>query len=234
MEYGYWGFKGLGEISRQVAAYLGLPLTEYNPQSREEWATKKSTIGADFPNLPYLKDGDYVVTESQAIPAYLALKANRGDLLGEGIKEQTQIRTLDGVLQDIRIALFKAIFAPTDKKEETAKLFEQGSSVYNKLTQISEFLGTKDFLLGHLTLADFHLAFIIETVALIALSFDVVSPLSTLVNLRTHWTRVSNLEGVKEFAAARAAVPIIPAAFAGFDFKTVADLKAHHTITTIA
>jgi hypothetical protein len=36
-----------------------------------------------FPNLPYLKKGDLVVTESQAIIAFICYESGRYDLLGK-------------------------------------------------------------------------------------------------------------------------------------------------------
>jgi hypothetical protein len=35
------------------------------------------TLGLDFPNLPYVIDGKYKISESAAVGEYMALKANR-------------------------------------------------------------------------------------------------------------------------------------------------------------
>ena len=77
MKIGYWGhLKGLGEHIKFVAVYTNTPFEEVG--HGEEWfATVKSSIDLKFPNLPYLIDGDFSLTESQAIPYYIALKANR-------------------------------------------------------------------------------------------------------------------------------------------------------------
>ena len=39
-------------------------------------------LKSDFPNLPYLKDGDTAITESYAIAHYLCYKTKKDNLLG--------------------------------------------------------------------------------------------------------------------------------------------------------
>ncbi len=39
-------------------------------------------MGFDLPNLPYLVDGSYKLTESNAIENYIILKSNKLELLG--------------------------------------------------------------------------------------------------------------------------------------------------------
>ena len=51
--------------------------------SREAWTSVKPTLGLDFPNLPYLFDGDVKLTETTAVHRYLADKY-APNLLGDG------------------------------------------------------------------------------------------------------------------------------------------------------
>lgn len=44
--------------------------------------SEKFNLGLDFPNLPYFIDGDYKITETLAIHAYIAEKWNP-ELLGK-------------------------------------------------------------------------------------------------------------------------------------------------------
>ena len=51
--------------------------------SKESWTTVKNSLGFDFPNLPYVIDGDTKLTETVAVHRYLADKF-APDLLGIG------------------------------------------------------------------------------------------------------------------------------------------------------
>jgi glutathione S-transferase len=48
---------------------------------RSQWTDVKPTLGLDYPNLPYLIDEDFKLTESMAIMKYIAAKW-RPELLG--------------------------------------------------------------------------------------------------------------------------------------------------------
>ena len=210
-----------------VAAYCGAQLNEYNPGSREEWfGTKKAQVGGDFPNLPYLKDGDFVLTESSAIPVYIALKHNKADLLGNNEAEKGQVRMLEGVIGDIRTNVFKILFAPGEKKEEFKKLFEAGGVVHTKAGYLTKYLGSKPFLVGHVTLADFYLVYITQVVGSLASSLGLACPLCSHENIKALCGKLTSLPGVKEHTEKRAAVPYVPSQMVGFEFKTLKDMTA--------
>ena len=226
MEFGYWEVKGQGEISRLVIAYLGLDVKEVNPK-REEWfGGQKTEIGGDFPNLPYLKDGDFVITESSAIPVYLALKANKPELLGTGAKEQAQVREIEGVISDINQAVYKTIFQKTDYKNSIVKAFEEGGVLHTKIQYLSKFLGEKEFLLGHITLADFALTNSIRVSRALAASFDLESPYDKHPNLKSTEKKITELAGVKELLEKRKSIAYIPAQYTDFKFLNDAEVQS--------
>jgi len=77
---GYWSLRGgpRGNVNRYILHYAEVDYTEKrydivnNPQ---EWgAQDKMTLGLDFPNLPYIIDGDFSMTESKAITYYICDK----------------------------------------------------------------------------------------------------------------------------------------------------------------
>lgn len=89
--FGYWGVKANGEISRLTLALSGAEYTEWNPKSPQEWGEKKSTLKTPYPNLPFLEHGGFVLTESGAVPWYIA-RMFRSDLAGVNPKEEALIR----------------------------------------------------------------------------------------------------------------------------------------------
>ena len=82
MEIGYCGIDGVIKPAKRVISHWNLQAEEYVPATREELGAKKQQYLADSrPNLPCLKDGDYFLTESGVIAAYLCIKDVREDLL---------------------------------------------------------------------------------------------------------------------------------------------------------
>ena len=203
MEIGYWDVKGRLEPIRWLVGYLGLPVkwTEHEFKTYQNWFASKGTIGLDFPNLPYLKDGDFNATESEAIPLYLINKSGKVDLLGNNFKEASQIRQIEGVLSDIKNDMYKSMYIGTDAasiKVSFGKSVEPGSLMATKIGQLSKFLGDKEYLLGHLTYADFIVAYWLELISVISLSLEVDSPFKPFENLCKLSHRVKALPGVKE------------------------------------
>jgi glutathione S-transferase len=55
-----------------LLSYTGTPFNEVAYTTPEKWfGEDKQSIGFDFPNLPYLIDGDFKLTESSAIAKYI-------------------------------------------------------------------------------------------------------------------------------------------------------------------
>ena len=72
--FGYWHVRGLGQVSRLLLSYTNTPFKEviYRSEEYQKWFEEdKKSIGFDFPNLPYLIDGDFKLTESAAIAKYI-------------------------------------------------------------------------------------------------------------------------------------------------------------------
>lgn len=153
---GYWGIRGLGQSIRLLLAYTGLKFTEKQYNAPEEWFGKdKDSLGLAFPNLPYLIQGDFKLTESTAIVHYVPLIGNKPELLGKTIEDQALVNQILGVLSDI--------FTPTVQlcmnekfNEEKEKVFAE--KVKSKADHIHKFINGKEWALGYLTVVDFKLA----------------------------------------------------------------------------
>lgn len=84
----YWGIRGLAQTIRHLLAYSGVDFEDFSYTEGDVWFKEdKLHLGLDFPNLPYLIDGEYNITESSAIQRYVIQKWGRADLLGKNIKD---------------------------------------------------------------------------------------------------------------------------------------------------
>ena len=67
---GYWPIRAgpRGNINRHVLYYKGVDFEDKRyDMGSQEWPSAKQTLGLDFPNLPYLIDGDLRISESKAV-----------------------------------------------------------------------------------------------------------------------------------------------------------------------
>ena len=74
VQIGYWNIRGLAAGMRYMMKYMGQEYEMVGYQQGEApdydsscWKDVKFTLGLEFPNLPYLIDGDFKLTETVAI-----------------------------------------------------------------------------------------------------------------------------------------------------------------------
>jgi len=108
----------------------------------------------DFPNLPYLIDGDLKITESKAIERYIIARSGNKELLGKNLHDSAKVNEVLGVLDDIRTAVSKLFY----DQEWESKLKETWEKVKVKFDYLEKFIGNKDWTFGYLTLPDFLIA----------------------------------------------------------------------------
>uniref|UniRef100_H2ZQB3 glutathione transferase n=1 Tax=Ciona savignyi TaxID=51511 RepID=H2ZQB3_CIOSA len=154
---GYWDIRGRGQSIRLMLEYLGLDYDEirYPRGDAPEfdcsiWLADKFKLGMDFPNLPYLIDGDTRITESWAIMKHLGYKDN---LLVPGNKEQqTRCNMAEGVLEDFRVR-FARLCYNQNFENLTSEYLEY---MHTKLNYLDKFLDGSKWLVGaKLTYVDF-------------------------------------------------------------------------------
>ncbi len=78
IKLGYWGIRGRGQILRLALAYTEAQWENVAYTDPAQWFGKdKNSLGLDFPNLPYLIDGDLKISESSAILRYIAARSEK-------------------------------------------------------------------------------------------------------------------------------------------------------------
>ncbi|GAV06459.1 hypothetical protein RvY_16446-2 [Ramazzottius varieornatus] len=108
MTLGYWDCRGLVQPIRYLLEHVG---QEYDYKCYtfgndidtmfSSWYSQKPTIELDFPNLPYLIDGDIRLTETVAILHHLGRKF---ELVAQSDLDQRTQDMFDGILNDLASA----------------------------------------------------------------------------------------------------------------------------------
>ncbi|EDK31763.1 glutathione S-transferase, amine-terminal domain protein (macronuclear) [Tetrahymena thermophila SB210] len=157
---GYWNLRGYAQPIRLLLEYLQVEYKDklYHENGEEWFNTDKQELKTNFPNLPYLIDGDVVVTESIVIPIYLAKKFKKYELIGQnndGSFNQNEIIFLEilSILKDLRDTLNSSARVPSFKQEKD-KIFNEKFNV--TFEKIKKQLGENKFLLGNLSYIDFY------------------------------------------------------------------------------
>ncbi|XP_026533700.1 glutathione S-transferase 2-like isoform X1 [Notechis scutatus] len=174
---GYWDIRGLAHTIRMLLEYTKTPYKDKyyvlggKVQDNEleseniskqvgmlgivpnmdmtDWTSVKEKLGLDFPNLPYLIDGDRKISQSNAILRYIARKHN---MCGETEEETIKIDMLENHLMDFRLGFAKLCYSPDFEKLKPDYL----ELLPGKLKLFSQFLGDRQWFVGRkLTYIDF-------------------------------------------------------------------------------
>merc|ERR1711957_381297 len=108
MEVGYWKIRGLGAPLRMMCAFKEEEVTHYAANSGEMWfGSKKPELAASnsLINLPFIVDGEQVITQSNSCMLYLGQKLQI-DAPANAIKNH---QALDQVM-DLRNDVIKIVY----------------------------------------------------------------------------------------------------------------------------
>lgn len=152
----YWDIRGLAQPARLLLAYTGTEFEDKHyvcgpPPNYDKtcWFGVKESLGLDFPNLPYLIDGDKKITQSNAIMRYLGRK---NGLDGKTEDEKIRVDMMENESMDFRNGLVRLVYAPDFEQKRP----EYVKDVQTKLTRFSAFLGGRKWFAGDsLTFPDF-------------------------------------------------------------------------------
>ena len=221
MEFGYYNIKGIAEPLRWIFLHFGLNVTEWNPVDQADWEKKAETLGP-LASMPYLKDGDLVISETSNIPStipyYLIEKAGKPEFLGTNSTERAQVSMVDNILADIRQKCFNILELPAgaDHKSEIQALFCENGPVYKRIKELSDMLSEKEFMLGQLTFADLMMTFTARFTGAVCYSLLGYSPYARFNNIVALMARVSNFPGIKQRLDSATNAPYLPADIVSF------------------
>ncbi|CDW91671.1 glutathione s-transferase [Stylonychia lemnae] len=192
---GYWKIRGLASQVRHVFNYCKVDFNDVQYEqgdapeySRDCWMSVKESIGLEFPNLPYLVDGDVKITESQAILRYVVNKYGP-HLNGKTPEEQAQVDQLYLILVDIKAFASGNCYSTGDKELITKNSID-------KLAAVDRHLKGKKYCVGdYITFVDFQ---IIETMDLLNFCSD-NRVFETYPDLKALYERICDVPEIKEY-----------------------------------
>ena len=189
---GYWGIQGLAHPVRLLLSYFKVPFEEVQYLEKDEWFGKdKPALKSWAPSIPYIKDGEVVLTESLALTQYAAGKCGNSDLLGKNDIDQIRVFQLWSIIKDLGNAYIPIVWKDDFEtiKDETIK-----TKVVPILAKLSKALGEQEYPLGYLTWADFWAVFFLDT--LVRMSPEV---LKDYPNLQKYHDRIYANEGIQAY-----------------------------------
>ncbi|XP_057296514.1 glutathione S-transferase Mu 5-like isoform X3 [Hydractinia symbiolongicarpus] len=156
----YWKIRGLAQPARLL---LGYTKTDFQDKlyevgdgptyDRSCWFDVKDTLGLDFPNLPYLIDGDIKITQSNAVMRYLGRKSKMD---GETEIEKVRVDIMENQAMDFRNGFVKFLYWSKTAEEYEQKRQSYIENIVSLLKKFDNFLnGRKFFASDKLTFVDF-------------------------------------------------------------------------------
>ncbi|XP_062396418.1 glutathione S-transferase Mu 1-like [Sardina pilchardus] len=144
----YWDMRGLAQPIRLLLEYTA---TKYEDKfyvcgeapnyDKSCWLDIKFKLGMDFPNLPYLVDGDRKIVQSNAIMRYIARKHN---LCGETEDEKVRVDILENQAMDFRNEFVTLCYNTEYEKMKPGYM----KKLPETLKLFSDFLGDRKWFAG--------------------------------------------------------------------------------------
>ena len=147
---GYWKIRGKGEALRMLLHYAEIDFNDVMYEcgdapdfDRSAWLDVKFTLGLDFPNLPYLIDGETKLTQSITILHYLSVKTG---LVPKSQTEFSRCDMLDHVGLDLALLSSRLFYSsPADFAANKPATVNKAKEF---IQQFSDALGNRKFFAG--------------------------------------------------------------------------------------
>jgi len=189
---GYWNCRGLGSVLHSLLHFCKVPYEDKVYVEREEWFEQtKPTIALDYPNLPYIIDGDKNITETLAMMHYVVIKGNRRDLLGGSEEKHCKVLEVCSIVNDLRSHIIFLCWTRGDFEKERDEYFGNGRGKAF-LAQFNKNLEGKEWIVDTLSIADFWLLEHLDIVAGMNPAF--LEPFPNLVGFRERFVTLSEIQ----------------------------------------
>ncbi len=193
---GYWNVRGRGGVLRNLLHYCEVPYEHRVYTKREEWFDNdKYKLGFDFPNLPYIIDGDVKIAAVTALINYVPIKGNTNDLLGESDVDKVKVSEAISVITDLRAAVRNTCSTKGDFKKEMDDMLTKGQAK-TLLSHFEKILEKRDWIVGSLTIADFWLFEILELI--LAIDSSKLDPFPSLLKFHKKFLEIPQVKAHRE------------------------------------
>ncbi|XP_022698807.1 glutathione S-transferase class-mu 26 kDa isozyme 47-like isoform X3 [Varroa jacobsoni] len=203
MKLGYWNVRGLCSPIRYLLEYVGAEYDEvrYETSDAPKWQDDKTSLGMEFPNIPYLfDDDDLKLTQSMAILRYLGGKYQlTGVQLNSSRSPLQQKAIVDMVEQQLHDLRMSYVYYGFGVKDELDWIAPEGliKAIPRFLKPWSNRLENRRFLFGdEISYVDFLLFEILDIFQI--LDAGVIDTPETK-SLRTYYNHVRALPKLKAY-----------------------------------
>ena len=149
---------------------------------------KKHNLGLDFPNLPYMLDGDVKLTQTLAIMRYLGRKFG----LSPSEADMAKGDLLEQYLMEVRIGLSMVCYS--DAAQFEGKKADYIGKLAGRVEELGKFIGAGPYFLGEkITYVDFLALEFLDQLAVFSPDHFKEGPLVDYVN------RMKDLPALKKF-----------------------------------
>ena len=218
MKLGYWAIRGLGAPMRMMCEYAGVEYEDVQYADGATWfGTDKPPLKEKNPmiNLPYIVDGDVVITQSNSCLMYLGSKLGI-DPADVDSKHFNNLQVLMEIF-DLRNAMIALVY-PFAKVNLTKEDFDQNkadqldktaTTAYEKLEGFLALNGSHFFNGAAPASADFHVWEMLDQHSKLAASFGHPDPLEKYTKLKEFYSCFRALPQLaKYFASPAYALPL--------------------------
>lgn len=215
----YWGIRGLAAPLRAMLMYSETPFKSVSYCNKivdgewdnSSWFSVKPSLKEKNPliNLPYVKDGDLIITQSNACQSYLGRKVG---LYGQNAAETVECEQLLCEVMDVRNNMVRTAYPGTDDVGAwlTKTLCGPSSSMAKLnawLEMKADFSETNPFFVGKTACAaDFHIWEMCDQARLVGkVHADGLDPLASFPSLMKFHTAFAATNGMQRYLSSKLA-----------------------------